>query len=627
LIGNCLTAALVGREGSIDWWCPARFDAPAVLCRILGAERGGFFSVRPAGTWDSSRQYVGDTNVLLTIYRSRDAELRVTDYMPMRSSRAHGSGADQAGKPVIVRRIEVTSGDAEVRVRYRPSCEYGLGRPVVESVSDRGLVTDCGDMYLGVFCPTVGLRESGGVWEAALELKAGDQYTVALEHSSSREEALAALNRPMDEDDLPRTVEFWKNWARRCSYRGPYRAAVVRSALTLKMLSYNPAGSLVAAPTTSLPEDIGGERNWDYRFTWLRDTTLIVYALTTLNYHHEAVRFLHWLESVMKHRLDETPQIMYEIDGGRCIPEKKLFHLDGYRGSRPVRVGNAAANQRQLDIYGEILTAAYVHYHRPDEQPGRSRHGHAEKPDAEAWQTLRALVDDAVDHWEEPDNGIWEVRGGLRHFLYSKLMCWAAVDRGIRLASEHGLDADLECWRRTRDRMRERIEVEGYNDKLGCFTQSFGSDTVDAAALAIPRVGFLSATDPRVLSTIDRIKKDLVQDGLVYRYRTPDGLVGGEGTFLLCTFWLVEALALAGRVDEATELYEQTIALANDLGLFSEELDAKTKEFLGNFPQGFTHLSLIRAAVDLARARVHGPEERRVTEGERARRAHRAASR
>ncbi len=624
LIGNCRTAALISRDGSIDWYCPGRFDAPAVFCRVLDSNRGGSFSVAPENECRAERRYVGDSNVLETIYHGDRFEVHVRDFMPVTGDPETAQSEPQ-GIHRIVRRVEVVGGDATIQVRFKPTFNYA-GAVGDCSAVDGGVLAEADGTYIGCAADDVPFHKTdGGAWEGSLRLREGDVRFVWLVHAPDRDRALQSMQSQTGDHGLAATKSFWEDWARKCTYAGPYRSQVLRSALTLKLLTYDPTGAIIAAPTTSLPEQIGGGRNWDYRFTWLRDSGLIIYALLTVGYHDEAIYFIQWLRDILQGHLNQDPQIMYTIDGGSQIPERELEHLDGYCHSRPVRIGNAAAKQRQLDIYGEVIMAAYIHYHRP--------HGHERAPltgstgpNEATWTLIRALVDDAAKVWQEPDNGIWEVRGGPQQFVYSKLMCWAAVDRGIKLANEYHLQADLTNWTSTREAIRAAIETRGYNQQVGAFTQAFGSTALDATALMIPRVGFLSATDPRVLSTIDRIQHDLTQNGLVYRYRTADGLQGGEGAFLICTFWLIDALALAGRTDEARRMYEHVIGFANDVGQFSEEIDPKTGAFLGNFPQGFTHLALVRTAVDLARAQKHGAEERPVTEGERAPHAKKAAS-
>jgi alpha,alpha-trehalase len=625
LIGNCRTAALVSRHGSIDWYCPGKFDAPAVFCRLLDANRGGYFSVTPVGNFKTERRYVGDTNVLETIHRGDGVEVRVCDFMPITGEPEHA----QSEPPAIhhlVRRIEVVHGEAQIDVRFKPTFDFARNDGESRDI-EHGVLAHLNGTWIAVTADGAAFQQGKDmVWQACLPMEAGDVRFVRLVHADRRDRALEAIRGASGEDELRSTKEFWESWARRCSYTGPYHSQVVRSALTLKLLTYDPTGAIIAAPTTSLPETIGGGRNWDYRFTWLRDSSLILYALLTVSYQEEAIHFIAWLRKLLHGRPHQTPQIMYTIEGGREIQEQELTHLDGYRQSRPVRIGNAAAQQRQLDIYGEVVVAAYIHYHRPEghqHAPLTGSHG----PDTETWNVLKALVDDAARHWEQPDNGIWEVRGGPQHFLYSKLMCWAAVDRGIKLADEYDLEADRGHWSSVRDAIRHAIETRGYNDDIGAFTQAFGNTALDATALQIPRVGFLPATDPRVVSTIDRIQRDLTQNGLVYRYRNEDGLQGGEGAFLICTFWLIDVLALAGRMDEARRMYDHVLGFANDVGLFSEEIDTETGMFLGNFPQGFTHLALIRTAVDLAHGHQHGAEHRPTTEGERALHAKRAASR
>jgi alpha,alpha-trehalase len=603
-IGDAHTAALVSSDGSIDWLCWPRFDSPAVFCRLLDKGKGGHFRVGPAGRLAaSSRAYIEGTNVLATVFSTDGGRFRLTDLMPVeRLNRSH-EGEDIASHYRVLRLVEGLSGEAEVEVNFRPTFDYARVEATFQHY-DGGVFARGGREALALSCPAAFREDASGGVTARFRVAAGRRVWVTLTYLAGDDPA-----PEFDADsELEQTLEYWREWSETCTYKGPYGALVRRSALVLKLLTYEPTGALVAAPTTSLPEELGGVRNWDYRFTWLRDSSLILYALQLLGYHEEATDFFEWLDRLCIPCGNEL-QIMYQIDGGSHLPERTLEHLEGYRGSRPVRVGNGAFDQKQLDIYGEVIDAAYL-YHERMRRPVRP----------ELWDTLRHLADQTVERWREPDSGIWEVRGGPRHFLYSKLLCWVALDRVSRMASGGRMPGDVKLWEGTREKIRAAILAEGYDEKIGAFTQAFGEQALDACALVIPQVGFLPSNDPRVLSTVERIRERLTSHGLVYRYLNEDGLPGGEATFALCSFWLVDCLAEAGRVDEARALFEKVAGYANDLGLLAEEIDPVTGELLGNFPQGFTHLGLIRSALHIAKTEALGPEEHAENQAERAHR-------
>ncbi len=628
IIGDCHTTALISRDGSIDWYCPTRFDAPAVFCRLLDAEKGGYMRLEPVDGHSSTRRYSGDTNILETTFSTPHGRVRLTDLMPVYSRVPREQGYEVGTSRRILRLVESEGADLEMEVSFKPTFDYAQGDTGLSSV-EGGAVAGVKGQFLTLTTPGVRLEQDGqGGVKGRFHLAAGERKWVALTEADDPDRAQEAL-RPGDYDaQLERTRQYWDRWVRDFTYRGPYRSQVLRSALVLKLLTYEPTGAIVAAPTASLPEDIGGVRNWDYRYSWLRDASLILYSLMSVGYQEEATDFLQWLHGAHSEDPGSPPQIMYTLDGKRELPERNLDHLDGYRHSRPVRVGNKASEQLQLDIFGEILRAAYLHYRSGSARRMRDHKNllAGEKPSKEAWTLLRGLVEQAAQRWEEPDNGVWEMRIGKKEFLYSRLMCWAALDRGIRMAHEFGLPAPMEEWHHNRSQIRQAILTRGYHEKLGSFTQTFGGSDLDATALTLPIVGFLPATDPRIQSTIARIRADLSENGLVYRYHMNDGLPGKEGTFALCSFWLVDALALGGRSEEARDLFEQVLSCANDVGLLSEEIDAGSGELLGNFPQGFTHLALIRSALDLAKVAKHGAEEHPETEPERAQRARQAVA-
>jgi GH15 family glucan-1,4-alpha-glucosidase len=614
LIGDAHTAALVSSEGSIDWLCWPRFDSAAIFCRLLDRHRGGFFRVAPVSPQAAhTRSYVENTNVLATVFSTGTGRFRLTDLMPVERLTETHEREDIASSFRVLRLIEGLEGEAEVEARFRPTFDYARGASSYE-LRDYGVVSYAGREALVLSSSITFEPDESGILTARFKIRAGERLWLALSYLEDVDSASITPPEIDADEELKRTLAYWNEWSGTCTYKGRYEKLVRRSALVLKLLTYEPTGALVAAPTTSLPEEIGGVRNWDYRYMWLRDSSLILYSLQLLGYYEEATDFFDWLDKLCIPCGREL-QIMYRIDGGARLPEYSLEHLEGYRGSRPVRVGNGAHQQRQLDIYGEVIDAAYL-YHMHMRQPIR--------PDM--WEMLRYMADRTAESWREPDNGIWEVRGGQRHFLYSKLLCWVALDRAVQLSARDNLPGDTARWESAREEIRRVILKEGYNEKLGAFTQALNDTALDASALTIPQLGFLPATDARVLSTINKIQEGLTSHGLVYRYLSDDALPGGEATFALCSFWLVDCLAQCGRIQEARTLFERITGYANDLGLLSEEIDPVSRELLGNYPQGFTHLGLIRSALNIAKAESLGAEEEPQNQAERARHTERSLS-
>ena len=574
VIGDTRTVALVGTDGTIDWYCPGRFDAPSVFGSILDAEKGGYWRIAPTGSGYTVKQlYFPDTNVLITRFLAETGVGEVIDFMPPASG-------------TIVRRVLGIRGEVRFKVEIEPRFDYG--RASHEShVDGEGAVFASADLTLALSSPVPLARtERGAVADFVLRADETASFVLADERQPASE---ARARQAMID-----TIQFWLDWVRGSSYQGRWRETVNRSALALKLLTYEPTGALVAAPTTSLPEQLGGPRNWDYRYTWIRDASFTVHALLRLGFRDEAEAFIGWLRNrVRESEMPESGplQIMYGIDGRPDLEEIELDHLEGYRGSRPVRVGNGAATQLQLDIYGELLDSWYLF----DRDVRPVFH--------EGWTAISQLLDWLERNWDAPDEGVWETRGGQQHFAYSRLMSWVAFDRGLRIAQHRGLPANAASWTAARDTIYRQLHERGYHPERGAFVQHFDTDVLDASALLMPIVGFVSPTDPRWTSTLDLIGKELVSDSLVYRYNvaaSPDGLAGDEGTFSICTFWYVEALARAGRLDEARLAFEKMLTYANHVGLYSEEI-GPTGEALGNFPQAFTHLSLISAAVILDR--------------------------
>ena len=586
IIGNLETVALVGSDGSIDWCCMPHFDSPSVFAAILDHDRGGRFQVCPTEEGTRKQLYLPDTNVLITRFLARQGVGEVTDFMPL------SPGRPTLHRHSILRKVDVIRGEIEFRLLCAPAFDYAREPPQTRAV-DTGVVFEGKGLRLGLTSDVpLELTESGA--GAVFRLKEGGSASLVLEClTAARSEAPRGLSPAEFDQALDRTVRYWRGWVARSKYRGRWREVVTRSALALKLLTYEPTGAIVAAPTCGLPEAIGGSRNWDYRYTWIRDAAFTVYAFLRLGYSEEAHAFMRWL---LARASDLEPNgslhPLYRIEGGHDLPEERLEHLEGYRRSRPVRIGNAAVDQFQLDLYGALMDAVYLY----------NKYGAPISYDL--WTNLRRMLDWLVEHWRTPDQGIWEVRSGPHRFVYSNMMCWVAFDRAIRIAEKRGFPADLERWRRTRDEIYEEVQQKGWSGPRGSFVQYYGSQALDASTLLMPLVFFVSPRDPRMTSTLEVIRKELVYDSLVRRYtleETSDGLRGVEGTFSLCSFWLVEALTRAGRLEEARLTFEKMLGYANHLGLYSEEIDM-TGEPLGNFPQAFTHLALISAAVNLDRA-------------------------
>ena len=591
LIGDCHTAALVSKDGSIDWLCAPRFDSPSLFGRILDAGAGGYFSVSPAGAFESSSEYIPDTCILRTSFRTGRGSAVLTDFMPLEC----GEEPLPWGKPRaahrIVRLIEGIEGEVQLELQLRPRPDYGRDSAVLSAIGHGLILHTRGGARLRLNSD-IPLSISEDTASGRLKVRGGDRAAVILDlHGLDLAHDLGLATAL---DDLQRTLGFWKPWCAQCRYRGVYEAIVMRSALTLKLLTYAPTGGMVAAPTTSLRETIGGVRNWDYRYTWIRDASFAAFGLLTAGHIEDAVAFFDWVCHIALRCEPGELQIMYGVGGERTLTEYTLDHLEGYRGSRPVRVGNAASGQFQLDVYGELLDCFHTYRAIRHLSPADLRH---------LWPAFRQQVEHVIERWREPDSGIWEMRSAPRHFVFSKVMAWVAIDRGIKAVEELGFEADLARWRHERDALHRDVLEKGYDARLQSFTQSYGAPVFDAANLLLPIVGFIDARDARMTATIDNIGRSLLVDGLVYRYRSADdGLPDEEASFGACTFWLVDNLVALGRIDEAKALFERMVARATPLGLFAEELAPRANAHLGNFPQALTHIGLMNAAVNLTRA-------------------------
>jgi alpha,alpha-trehalase len=592
LLSDCHSAGLVSRGGSVDWLCCPRFDGPSIFARILDPG-GGHFAIRPIGDFEVSRRYADQTMVLETTYRTESGTAVLTDAMAVAAiDRPHDLGYGAPG--ILLRRLECVQGTMEVDVTYAPRPEYGLIYPILEPVIG-GAAARAGASRLMLSAPA-GIQIAGASAAARYRLVAGQTVSFALQHGFRSEPPLAALGDEEIAARLRDTLQAWRAWsAIHQKYEGPWRDLVHHSGRVLQALTFAPTGAIVAAATTSLPEVIGGERNWDYRYSWVRDASLTMEALWVAACPDEASGFFGFLADAAASQLTlgRDLQIVFGVGGEHDLSERELPDLAGWRDSRPVRVGNGAWKQVQLDVYGELLNAAQ-----------RLIAGLGGL-DQVTQQFLAAAADAAASMWTQQDQGIWEVRGEPRHYLYSKLMCWVAVDRAIEIAPHLGAEDRVAAWATARDEIRAAILDQGWNEHAGAFTQAFGSEDLDASSLMLAIAGFLPADDPRMKATIDAIAARLTDErGLVYRYKTADGLAGAEGTFLICTFWLAQAQALAGDVDQATATFERAIAVINDVGLMAEEVEPSTGELIGNFPQAFSHVGLINAAWAISQVRA-----------------------
>lgn len=608
IIGNLRTIALIGLDGSCDWLCFPFIDSPFVFGALLDDGKGGRFRVQPAGDFDSAAHYEPQTNVLVTRFRTRAGILRLTDFMHIPSA---GHEEKEADHLFFYRHIVIERGEVDVQLLFQPRFDYARQDAVLTQV-DGGVLARAGAWDMALTADRkldIGEGEATGAWSMA----AGDEAWFKLaSHSSGEREGSSCHDEDLrdlagDEGGraLDETREFWRTWLARSETGrsfslNSFAETIERSALVLKLLYFDPTSTIAAAATASLPEEIGGSRNWDYRFTWIRDTSFTLTALFNLGHLSETEGYLHWLEKIITGHGADKLQIMYGLRTETDMTEIELPHLDGYKGSRPVRIGNAAAKQKQMDIYGELMEAA------------AKLSDYVGKIDIKLWPALRSICEYVIGHWQEPDSGIWEIRGGPYHFVYSKVMCWVALDRGLIIAERYGFPADLEHWREVREKIRQEVLDKGYCREKKAFVQHYATTDLDASNLLLPILGFLPFDDPRVITTIEAIRDSLSHNGLLYRYRTSDGLAGEEGTFLLCTFWLVDCLIGLGRLTEAENLLRRLKRTANHVGLFAEQYDVRWQEQLGNFPQAFTHIGYINSVIRLLRAR----EKARITSGD-----------
>jgi len=600
IIGNTRSAALISRDGTIEWLCWPRFDSASWFAALLDPERGGLFSLRPTDAFHATRRYVGDTNVLETTFRTAGGELRLTDLMPVASEDAKRRELWPAHE--ILRRMECVEGEVSMELAYSPRPDYARAGAVLDDRGRLGIFCGNGDEVLVLRAEdpleiSTGSRDA----RASFTLRKGERRYVSLVFSKREPAVLPPLGAAAGAR-VDASLAWWTQWIARCQYDGPFRDAVVRGALTLKLMTYAPSGAVIAAPTTSLPEHRGGVRNWDYRYCWLRDSSLTLQALLDLGYTAEAESFLSWTIHTTRITWPEL-QVVYTLYGGAELAEQELPHLAGFASSRPVRIGNGAEGQLQLDIYGEVLDAVYQYVRRGGRLDGLTK------------RMIVGLGETVCKRWREPDEGIWEIRAGRRQHTYSKAMCWVALDRLLALHEAKQLELPAERFARERAAIRDQIEQRGYNERLGSYVSVLDGDDVDASLLMLARYRSVDPSSPRMRGTLDAIRSRLGANGLLYRYRgADDGLPGNEGAFGICSFWAVSAQALAGDIDGAATTFEGVLRFANDVGLFAEEIDPATGAALGNFPQAFTHVGVIDAALVL-RAAARGDDTRAATAG------------
>jgi len=601
IIGDCRSAALISKDGGLDWLCMPRFDAPSLFAALLDRERGGHFTIRPTGGYRSERRYVGETNALETTFTSESGRIRLLDLMPVdsESNKRHELWPEHE----VLRRVECMEGEVEVEVTCDPRPHYGREIPRLTRMGELGFRYEHRSeaLYVRSEIP-LSVREDSPGAQGVVGLQAGDRRYVSLIYTDSEPAVLPTFGDDADRK-VERTLDWWREWASRCRYEGPYSDDVVRSALVLKLLAYAPSGAIVAAPTTSLPEVVGGSRNWDYRYCWLRDASMTLQALVDLGYDEEAEAFLDWMLHSTRLTWPEL-QILFDVHGETRLQERELDHLEGYRGSRPVRVGNAAEGQLQLDVYGEVVEAVFEFVRREGDL------------NRATGKILRGLGETVCRRWREPDEGIWEVRSGRRHHTHSKMMCWVALDRLLKLQeSGHLAGLPVGRFRKERDAIRREVETHGYSESAGSYVSVFDGEDVDASLLLLARYGFEPPQSDRMLATCERLHQRLGHRGMMYRYLGDDGLGGKEGPFGICSYWAVDVLCRQGATDAAARSFEHLRSLSNDVGLYGEEFDAETGAPLGNFPQAFTHVGLIDAALSLAAGTGHGMGEPRRGDG------------